>query len=103
MTGGGRSVKRELKRRCSLVESQPPSVSLSRLVKCMQVTHKGRRYWAFGPVTFVVAGQRRWRWSFWSDHCFPWYSGGLTLLADHRIEAARAFVRWLPFEVEVVE
>lgn len=28
-----------------------PSVSFSALTKRMQVIHKGRRYWAFGPMT----------------------------------------------------
>lgn len=74
-----------------------PSVSLRQLAKCMSVTHKGRRYWAFGPMT----DGKRWKWNFWSDHKFPWYAGSITLRSNHRMEAARAFVRWLPFPVKV--
>lgn len=74
-----------------------PSVSLPQLAKCMSVTHKGHRYWAYGPLS----NGRLWRWKFWSDHKWPFYHGSITLDSNDGMAAARAFLRWLPFEVEV--
>lgn len=80
-------------------EPDRPVVSLSALMKRMQVIHKGRRYWAFGPMT----DGRRWRWTFWSDHKFPWFHGSITLPANDREAAVQGFLSWLPFAVEVEE
>lgn len=77
----------------------PPLVSFSALMKRMQIIHKGRRYWAFGPMT----DGRRWKWTFWSDHKWPWFHGSITLPSQDREAAVRGFIRWLPFRVEVEE
>ena len=73
-----------------------PTIPLSLLIKCMSVTRKGHRYWAHGVLT-----RRGVVWKFWSDHKWPFYHGGITLPESDPEAAARAFVRWLPFEVEV--
>ena len=59
-----------------------------------EVIYKGRRYWAH-----LLALPGGCRWTFWSDHNWPFYHGHFDQRVIDKHEAYEQFISWLPFEV----